>query len=128
MRTLVTVIVVLGCGSLPGGGGQPREGSWMEQVERERGRGAGGIIDQPTYELERIRDRADVVAGRIPDRREFERLDEERDRQLQIEKNARESRPPRLGEAASPTDTSGILRQRPIQSGVRGPGAAGVRG
>src|SRR6476620_5932941 len=99
MRTLVTVLALLGC-AVPAAGAQPRERSWMEQVERERDRGAGRIVDQPTYDLDRIRERADVVAGRIPDRREFERLDEERDRQLQIEKKARETRPPRLGEAA----------------------------
>jgi hypothetical protein len=101
---------------------EPRDGSWIHQVERERDRGAGRIVDQPTYDLERVRERADVVAGRVPGRREFERLDEERDRQLRIEQKAREGRPPRLGEAARPPrDGSVVLREQPTRSGPIGP-------
>jgi hypothetical protein len=122
MRALVTVLVVLACAPMIASGAQPRDRSWMEQVEPERDRGAGRIVDQPTYELDRIRERSDVLAGRIPDRREFERLDEERDRQLRIEAKARQNRPPRLGEAArAPQDGSVIVREPPTQFGSIGP-------
>jgi hypothetical protein len=119
MRRLVTVLALLAFNPVAAARAEPQDRSWIHQVERERDRGAGRIVDQPTYDLDRIRERSAVVAGRIPERREFERLDEERDRQLQIEKKAWEGRPPRLGEAArGPKDHSVVVGQQPIRSSV----------
>ena len=98
----------------------PRERPWIEQVERERDRGAGRIEDRPTWELQRLRDQQDVRAGRLREPREFERLDEERDRELRFEAKAR--RPVRLGEAAGGAeDESVILRQQQVRRGSVGP-------
>ena len=89
------------------------ERTWFEQVERDRDRGAERIEDDARWELRRLRD------YRIPVRREFERVDEERDRRLRIE--ARERRADRAERAARDDYRLGesvILSRPPAAGGV----------
>ena len=74
----------------------PRDRPWIERVERDRDRAAGRIIDEPTWEANRLREGGDARFGRLRPRREFERLDEERDRRLRLDDRARRARPPLL--------------------------------
>ena len=64
---------------------QPRSSARenMEAVERARDRGAGRIVDQQTWELDRVRDAREG-------RREFEVVEEHRDRTLRLERRDRE--------------------------------------
>jgi hypothetical protein len=68
---------------------EPRQKTWFEQVERDRDRGAGRVVDRPTWEAQRFEERRDVRLGRAEPRRAFDRFEEDRDRQLQIESMAR---------------------------------------
>jgi hypothetical protein len=77
--------------SAPARAADPPDRPWIERVERDRDRSAGRIVDDSTWELHRIRERADERLGRLRERRDFERLDEERDRQLQLEARSRRS-------------------------------------
>lgn len=74
----------------------PRDRPWIERVERDRDRGAGRVVDEPTWETGRLRDQRDVRLGRLRPRRELERLDEERDRRLQLDERARRGQRPLL--------------------------------
>ena len=65
---------------------EPAQRPWFEQVERDRDRGAGRIVDEPTWELDRLHD------DRTPGRREFQRINEERDRRLQLDARERQAR------------------------------------
>jgi hypothetical protein len=67
----------------------PPDRPWIDQVERDRDRGAGRIVDEQTWETQRIQEDRDVRLGRLRPRREFDRLDEERDRRLQLDARAR---------------------------------------
>ena len=73
--------------------GWPRERPWIDQVERDRDRSAGRILDSSSWELHQLRESRDVRLRRLTPRREFERLDEERDRQLQIDAARRRQGP-----------------------------------
>jgi hypothetical protein len=73
-------------GSCLAAGGEPAERPWFERVERDRDRGAGRILDEPTWELDRLRD------DRPPGRREFRRISDERDRRLQLDARERQAR------------------------------------
>ena len=67
----------------------PPDRPWIDQVERDRDRGAGRIVDEQTWETRRLQEDRDVRLGRLRPRREFDRLDEERDRRLQLDARAR---------------------------------------
>ena len=97
---------------------EPRRRTWFEQVERDRDRGAGRIVDDWTWEAQRMEERRDVRLGRAQPRRPFDRFDEDRDRELQIERNARrqDRRTPR-GIGAS---DSTILSRPPASGGGAG--------
>jgi hypothetical protein len=98
-------------------GARPRELSWFEQVEKDRDRGAGRIVDDATWETLRFQERRDVHLGRLTPRRDFDRFDEERDRELQIEAKARRDQ----GDEEAPTEEESlILRQRQIRGGGAG--------
>jgi hypothetical protein len=118
MRPHLAVTAILLAHALPvlAIAAQPGERSWMDQVERDRDRGAGRIVDEPTWQVQRQRERADVRLGRLKPRREFERFDEERDRDLQIEAAARHT----IADGGATEDPSAILRQRPIRGGGAG--------
>lgn len=75
---------------------EPRDRPWIEQVERDRDRGTGRIVSEPAWETDRLRERRDVRLGRLRPRREFEKLDEERDRRLRLDERARHQRRPLL--------------------------------
>ena len=68
---------------------EPREKTWFEQVERDRDRGAGSVVDRATWQVQRAEEVRDVRLGRAKARRPFDRFDEDRDRELQIESIAR---------------------------------------
>jgi len=68
---------------------EPREKTWFEQVERDRDRGAGRVVDRATWQVQRAEEVRDVRLGRAKARRPFDRFDEDRDRELQIESIAR---------------------------------------
>ena len=106
------------------GAAEPRGRSWFEQVERDRDRGAGRIVDDATWETQRLEERRDVRLGRLTPRREFDRFDEERDRELQLQASARRhERGPARGLGVSAADQSAIL-SRPPTTGL--PTLAGV--
>ena len=103
----------------------PSDRPWIDQVQREGDRGAGRIEDRPTWQMRRYQEDRDERFGLLRPRREFELLDEERDRQLRIEAKAR--RAPRLGEAASGPDRGSILLQQPVpRAGSVGPSPLAV--
>jgi hypothetical protein len=110
---LIAAALVMAGPSLAATAAKPRERSWFEQVERDRDRGAGRIVDEPTWESRRFQERRDVRLGRLRPRREFERLEEEQDRRLQIEALERRQ----SGGAAGAGDS--VILSRP-------PGAGGV--
>jgi hypothetical protein len=72
--------------SAPSRAAPPPDRPWIVRVERDRDRGAGRIVDEQTWETGRMAEDRDVRLGRL---REFERLDEERDRRLQLDAAAR---------------------------------------
>src|SRR5215207_232021 len=74
---------------------EPRGRTWFEQVERDRDRGAGRIVDRSTWELQR--------------------LDEERDRRHQIDDAARRAGRP---EGTGPDGGSAILSNPPAAGGA----------
>src|SRR2546425_9652744 len=89
MRAWCFVLLSVAAVSASTGAAEPRGRSWFEQVERDRDRGAGRIVDDATWETQRLEERRDVLLGRLNPRREFDRFYEERDRELQLETNAR---------------------------------------
>ena len=95
---------------------EPRGRTWFEQVERDRDRGAGRVVDRATWELQRLAEDRDVRLKRLRPRREFERLGEENDRRHQIDKLARETE--RDADAAGRTGGSVILSNPPAAGGA----------
>jgi hypothetical protein len=93
---------------------EPRERSWFERVERDRDRAAGRIVDDQTWESRRLQENRDVRLGRARPRREFERLEEERDRRLQLEARARREDFDAAG-ADGPGDS--VILSRPAGAG-----------
>jgi hypothetical protein len=74
----------------------------INEVQNERDRGAGRIVDPQTHELDRLQD----------NRREFEQLNDERDRQLRIEAQQRQQQggaPPAPGALPGPTTAQSNL-------------------
>jgi len=94
---------------------EPRGRTWFEQVERDRDRGAGRIVDRSAWELQRLGEDRDVRLGRLRPRREFERLDEENDRRHQIDDDARRAGRP---EGTGPDGGSVILSNPPAAGGA----------
>ena len=82
---------------------------WVDQVEHDRDRGAGRIVDEQTWETSRLQEDRDVRLGRLEPRRDFDKFDEERDRRLRLDAAAQRGRP--LTATAGP-DGSVILDQR----------------
>jgi hypothetical protein len=83
---------------------EPREKTWFEQVERDRDRGSGRVVDRATWQVQRAEEVRDVRLGRAEPRSAFDRFEEDRDRELQIESIARRKagQPPRgIGAADS---------------------------
>jgi hypothetical protein len=102
-------------------GSEPRGRSWIDQVGRDRDRGAGRIVDDATWETQRLQERRDVRLGRLRPRRGFERFDEERDRELQIEAAARRNdRAAPRGLGTSDPAASAILSRPPTSGGGAG--------
>jgi hypothetical protein len=87
------------------------ERPWVDQVGRDRDRGAGRIVDEPTWETSRLQEDRDVRLGRLEPRRDFDRFDEERDRRLQLDARGRAVAP-----SAARTEGSVILSQPPAAS------------
>jgi hypothetical protein len=97
---------------------EPREKTWFEQVERDRDRGAGRVVDRPTWDARRTEEVRDVRLGRAKPRRSFDRFEEDRDRELQIESMARRQEgQPSLGIGAA---GSVILNQEGTTGGGAG--------
>ena len=94
---------------------EPRGPTWYEQVERDRDRGAGRVVDPSTWELQRLGEDRDVRLGRLRPRREFDRLDEENDRRRQIDAAARGGRP---RDGTGPAGDSVILSNPPAAGGA----------
>jgi len=86
-------------------------------VERDRDRGVTRIVDDATWETQRLQECRDVRLGKLNPRRGFDRFDEERDRQLQIDAARRRARP---GEAEPADEPSAILRRRQLRGGGTG--------
>jgi hypothetical protein len=97
---------------------EPRQRTWTEQVERDRDRGAGRVVDDATWQAQRFEERRDVRLGRAQPRGAFDRFDEDRDRELQIEANTRRQRQPSHGIGST---GSAILNQPPLSGGGAGP-------
>jgi hypothetical protein len=117
MRGVTSLLVLLVTGAAaPAADPEPRRQTWFEQVERDRDRGAGRVVDDATWEAQRIEERRDVRLGRARPRRAFDRFDEDRDRERQIETNAR--RRQQAGARGIGATGSAILDQTP----VAGPG------
>jgi len=95
---------------------EPRGRTWFEQVERDRDRGAGRIVDRSTWDLQRLNENRDVRLRRLRPRREFERLDDENDRRHQIDAVAR--RAGRSDDRIGPTGGSVILSNPPAAGGA----------
>jgi hypothetical protein len=116
MRAVSWILVALACGATVraarAADPEPREHTWMEQVERDRDRGAGRIVDDSTWEAQRFEERRDVRLGRARPRRPFDTFDEDRDRELQIEAEARRrARIPTRGIGAA-----GVIAEHPSSS------------
>jgi len=94
----------------------PPDRPWIDHVERDRDRGAGRIVDEQTWETQRLREDRDVRLRRLHPRREFERLDEERDRRLQLDARARGGPGPIIEPGRA--DGSVILREPPSAGGA----------
>jgi hypothetical protein len=94
----------------------PAGRSWFDHVERDRDRGAGRIEDDSTWELRRLREERDVRLHRAAPRRDFERLDEERDRRLQLDALQRRDARPLLAPGRS--DESAVLSRPPEAGGA----------
>lgn len=93
----------------------PPDRPWIEQVERDRDRGDGRVVDRPTWEVRRLREAGDVRLERVRPRREFERLDEERDRRTRLDSLWRGRRTPPDGERGG---QSVILNESPGAAGA----------
>jgi hypothetical protein len=91
----------------------PPDRPWIDQVERDRDRGAGRIVDEQTWETRRLQEDRDVRLGRLRGRREFERLDEERDRRLQMDAAARGGPRPVL---ESGRNNGSVILSRPAEA------------
>ena len=94
----------------------PPDRPWIDHVERDRDRGAGRIVDEQTWETQRLQEDRDVRLRRLRPRREFDRLDEERDRRLQIDARARGGPGPVLEPGRA--DGSVILSEPPSAGGA----------
>ena len=109
---------LLGCLAISNwtSGADPGGHRWFDQVERDRDRGAGRVEDPQTWDVRRLQDDQDERAGRLRTRREFERLGEDRDRQLQLEALARQAQ--RTGVLNGREKDSVILSEPPSAPGV----------
>jgi len=77
---------------------EPRQPTWFEQVERDRDRGAGRIVDDATWQAQRFEERRDVRRRRAQPMRAFDTFEEDRERESQIEAAARRAAlPPMRG-------------------------------
>ena len=94
----------------------PPDRPWIDQVERDRDRGAGRIVDEQAWETQRMAEDRDVRLGRLRQQREFDRLGEERDRRLQLDARARGGPGPVLEPARN--DGSVILGEPPGAPGA----------
>ena len=120
-RHALMLLAVLSCcvPAAPAGAAppdEPRGPTWFEQVERDRDRGAGRIVDRSTWELQRLAEDRDVRLRRLRPRREFDRLDEENDRRRQIDAATR--RAGRPDEGTGPAGESVILSNTPAAGGA----------
>src|SRR5205809_1211540 len=126
MRRAWLIVLAVGV-PVPAGAAGPRERSWFEQVERDRDRGAGGSVEDATGETQRLQERRDLGLGVLEPRRRFERFDEERDRELQIEAAAQAAERGRnRGLGVDASDQSVILSQ-PKPGGLPTPAAVVAR-
>ncbi len=64
-------------------------GAW-ERIQEPLDRSTGRILDEPTYQLDRLQRDRDEQLGRLVPQREFDRLQEERERRLRIEERSRQ--------------------------------------
>jgi hypothetical protein len=103
----VLLVGVCGSGPLTHAAEQQKR-TWFERVERDRDRGAGRAEDQQSWELRRMKqDRTG---------RSFDRVDADRDRQLQLEALARQGQRAPVGKG--PDDGSVILSHPPGAAGI----------
>lgn len=66
-----------------------RQPSAWQLLQDPLDRSTGRIVDEPTYQLDRIMRRQDERYGRIVPQTEFQRFQDERERQLRIEQRQR---------------------------------------
>src|SRR5690349_11806158 len=90
---VVSFVALLGASAALLSAAERAERPWIDQVERDRDRGAGRIVDEPAWETSRIQEDRDVRLGRLEPRRDFDRFDEERDRRLRLDARSRAAAP-----------------------------------
>lgn len=95
-------------------GAPPADRPWIERVERDRDRAAGRIVEDPVWETRRLREDREARAGGVRPRREFDRVEEVRDRQLQLDARSRRNDP----SLVEPDRGSVILRGPPGAAGA----------
>jgi hypothetical protein len=105
------IVLLFGAVPMAAGAAAPRERSWFEQVERDRDRGAGRVVDDATWETQRLQERRDERFGILEPSRGYQRIDEERERELAIERRARREQRQTRGLGTSAADQSAILGQ-----------------
>lgn len=68
---------------------RPQQPSVWQGLQDSVDRSTGRIVDEPTFQLDRIERRRAEDYGRIPEQTEFQRFQEERERNLRIEQQQR---------------------------------------